>query len=178
MQTVLAKLSVRTPTFTAVGYPGMVHKACEQLVQATAPVVFPSHTVPADACADGWEPCLSGDNPEARSKFMKDIAAAQCGSSWGAWAAAMSHAPLDVRNSTDHEFCPNRTALVRDNGCRGTNPTTWGGEALCCGKDCEVPTCQSALWPQRSSTCAPGGEGSATCGTLMVKAGCLRRYDR
>jgi hypothetical protein len=102
---------------------------------------------------------------------MKEITAAQCGGSWGAWAAAMSHAPLDTHNSTDHEFCPNKTALALDNGCRGVTPTQWGGEALCCGKDCEVPTCQTALWPQSSNACAPAGEGSADCGTLMVKAG-------
>lgn len=131
----------------------------------------PHCAVPADACADGWEPCLSGDNADARSRFMNDITAAQCGGSWGAWAAAMSHAPLDAHNSTDHEFCPNNTALAPDNGCRGVSPSQWGGEALCCGKDCEVPTCQTALWPQSSSACAPAGAGSASCGTLMVKAG-------
>jgi hypothetical protein len=128
-------------------------------------------SVPADACAVGWEPCLSGGS-DARSDFMKAITPAQCGGSWGAWAAAMSHAPLDTRNSTDKEYCPNKTAaaLATDNGCRGISPSSWGAESLCCGEDCEVPTCQTALWSE-VSPCPPAGKGSPRCGTLMVQAG-------
>ena len=113
---------------------------------------------------------MSGDSPGARAAFMTDITAAQCGGSWGAWAAAMSHAPLDTHNSTDREFCPKATNLPPDNGCRGATPTMWGSEALCCGQECEIPTCQTALWPT-SAACPPAGRGSASCGTLMAEAG-------
>merc|ERR1719476_481807 len=70
---------------------------------------------------------------------------------------AESHAPYNV---SDHAFCPNCTSRADysvDNRCRGPNETdAWGAEALCCGRQCEEPTCRTALWRDQ---------------TLMVQAG-------
>ena len=123
----------------------------------------PHCETPADACATGWAPCLADGD---RTHFMEDLSPKECGGSWGAWALAMSHAPL---NRSNRQFCPNSTAAAADNTCR-SSADSWGAEALCCGESCEVPTCQTALWPQQSG-CAGGADGSPECGTLMVKAG-------
>ena len=109
---------------------------------------------PADACAEGWEVCLSdGDRPA----LMAALSPEECASEWGAWAMAESHAPL---NASDRTFCPEcstRADYAVDNTCRPvTEPDGWGAEALCCGQGCEEPTCRTGLWPNQ---------------TLMVRAG-------
>jgi hypothetical protein len=124
--------------------------------------------VPADACAAGWVPCLSGHSGATRTQLMGALTADACGGVWGAWATAMSHAPLDPTNATDRQFCPiNGTG---DNGCRGPDRSVWGAEPLCCGRECETPTCLTALW-RDTDGCVPAGASSASCGTGMVRAG-------
>eukprot|EP01048_Picozoa_sp_COSAG05_P029127 COSAG05_NODE_9418_length_625_cov_0.688213_1_plen_194_part_01 len=151
---------------------------CTRISSSDAP---PHCETPADACAAGWEPCLASTRAEARQHFMAELSREECGGVWGAWAAAMSHAPLDHTNHSDREFCPlprhprATSPPPPDNTCRGDRPTSWGAEPLCCGVGCETPTCTTALWPaprtNNSDGCTPAAPGSAACGTGMARAG-------
>lgn len=96
---------------------------------------------PADACADGWEPCLS--NASSGSQFSVDdfrnvISVDDCNNAHltAAFLGAMSHADPKFENLPP-KSCPPNVGTI-DNGCHDSN---WGCEPVCCGRGCVEPSC-------------------------------------
>ena len=108
---------------------------------------------------------------------MSALSPESCASEWGAWAMAESHAPF---NATDRTFCPrcsSSTDYAVDNTCRApTEPDGWGAEALCCGQQCEEPTCRTALWPNQTLMARAGsGFCAATVSDRLTGVLCCKK---
>eukprot|EP01047_Picozoa_sp_COSAG01_P015113 COSAG01_NODE_751_length_13837_cov_78.727981_1_plen_557_part_00 len=119
----------------------------------------PACASPTDACGPGWGVCLSHsaaglDTPS----FLKAIDANTCGTPKGAFVAGMSHAPGTA--------CPHPANHSVDNGCKASG---YGGEPLCCGDKCAVPSCSSALWPEKTPVLF-GAEGAGCCAAVTIRA--------
>lgn len=100
-------------------------------------------TAPADACAPGWQICLSDfSNPSLSAVgFRSRMTATQCASDdGGKYIAAMSHG--NPAWAPPGGTCP-ATQNDNDNGCQGTD---WGSEAICCGSGCVLAGCANDLW--------------------------------
>ena len=123
---------------------------------------------PADACAPGWALCLSynassksGGDTNA-SAFRAGITAAACAAATEdprVFVAAMSHARPEW-SSLPPAPCP-PAPIDDDNGCAASG--SWGGEPVCCGAGCGVPSCPNALWMGGTRIHAREGEA---CGAL------------
>lgn len=99
----------------------------------------------ADACAVGWQPCLSDFTVPALTAdaFRAAMTASSCASDEpGRYIAAMSHA--------DCTKCPNSPSNI-DIGCK---PTGCGAEAICCGLGCVPAGCKSDIYPNATLICA------------------------
>ena len=126
-------------------------KPCGERVKCAAP---------EDACGPGWGLCLSHKTAALDTlSFLKAMTPAVCASPAGAYVAAMSHAPLGVKT------CPAVANRSLDNGCKTAG---YGGEPLCCGKKCLVPSCSTALWDGHTRALI-GAEGAGVCGSLEFK---------
>jgi hypothetical protein len=110
---------------------------------------------PADACAPGWAPCLSFETDSLTvNAFLQRVNSSTCGSGSGAYAAAMSHAPIEAK---DAHGCVHSAA--EDFTCKVSG---YGSEPLCCGAHCSVPSCSEALWPHHTRAVLHSG----SCGQL------------
>lgn len=104
-------------------------------------------TAPADACAEGWALCLSSNSSGGAglAGFRAGLTAAACAATETdprKFVAAMSHARPEW-SGLPPAPCP-PAPVSTDNGC--APPGTWGGEAVCCGGACEVPSCPNSIW--------------------------------
>ena len=102
---------------------------------------------PADACAKGWEPCLSNATVPS-SKFALDafraaISPNDCHKAdpTRAFVTAMSHADKKYEDLPPKPCPPN--PLNVDNGCIADD---WGSEPVCCGGGCQQPICPNDVW--------------------------------
>ena len=111
------------------------------------------------ARSQGWAPCLShGHRWLDTDSFLQSITAEQCASgAKGAFVAAESHAPPG-------DTCPNVANHSQDNGCKAAGG--YGGEPLCCGDGCGVPSCSNALWPAQTRALFGPATGAGTCGAM------------
>lgn len=60
-------------------------------------------------------------------------------------------------------MCPTAANHSLDNGCKAAG--SYGGEPLCCGEGCGIPSCSNALWPGETRALF-GGAGAGTCGAI------------
>jgi hypothetical protein len=100
-------------------------------------------SAPSDACAPGWQICLSDFSKPSLSAdgFRSRMTATQCaGDDGGKYIAAMSHG--NPSWAPPGGTCP-ATQSDNDNGCQGTG---WGSEAICCGSGCVLAGCANDLW--------------------------------
>jgi hypothetical protein len=96
---------------------------------------------PIDACAAGWEPCLSWANGNDLDTFRSRVTSHECATGApGAFVAAMSHVPGAT--------CP-PAPLNKDYGCKPQ--AEYGCEPICCGTSCAVPSCAHGVWGNGTS---------------------------
>jgi hypothetical protein len=81
-----------------------------------------------------------------------------CGTEVGAFVSGMSHAPVG-------NDCPIPANQSLDNTCK---PSSYGGEPLCCGAQCLVPSCNSALWPGKTRALI-GAEFAGGCAAIAIR---------
>jgi hypothetical protein len=126
--------------------------------------------VPADACAPGWEVCLS--NPEAGidlGAFRAAMSETDCATnSSGRYIAAMSHARASFQKyeKDGPQGCPPAPlGDTDDNGCNAhANGSSWGCEPVCCGAKCSVPSCPNSVY--RDATRIVINTQSGCCGSF------------
>ena len=97
---------------------------------------------PADACAQGWEPCLGDFSVPALSGdgFRAVMTAANCSAGdSGRFIAAMSHA--------DCAHCA-ATPTSKDITCKALG---CGAEAVCCGSACVLAGCKTGVYPNATT---------------------------
>ncbi len=105
---------------------------------------------PADVCAEGWHVCGAGGNvQELRERLAWEHC--QTGAGPSKFIAAISH------NNGDDRCDPWR----RDGGATLCKGPGFGGEAVCCGKDCEYSRCRNGVWRRRTRTALGPLEGCA-----------------
>eukprot|EP01044_Picomonas_judraskeda_P018927 COSAG03_NODE_3869_length_1785_cov_7.220641_2_plen_348_part_00 len=132
------------PTGKACGHPPAGH-ACD---------------APADACGPGWGLCLAHSHPGLDTlSFLKQMDADTCGTEAGAFVSGMSHAPVGATE------CPTPANQSLDNTCKSSS---YGSEPLCCGAQCLVPSCNSALWPGKTRALI-GVDGDGGCAAITIR---------
>lgn len=91
--------------------------------------------VPADACGEGWAVCLSdfGVSGLDLASFRQQLNASVCAQAPLPFVAAMQHAV---------QPCPS-VPVSQDNGCSASG---WGSEPVCCGAQCQLPSCPNSVW--------------------------------
>ena len=105
---------------------------------------------PADVCAEGWHVCGVGGNPDdLRDRLAWEHCQTDAGPS--KFVAAISH------NDDDKRCDPwNKTGGA--SLCKGAG---YGGEPVCCGKDCEYSACRNGIWRRRTRISKGELEGCA-----------------
>jgi hypothetical protein len=125
-------------------WPGSVNMRAEKTGTPCGGPLGPCTTSPADACADGWDICLSNFSIIGLdiASFRAGLSYKDCASSDPrSFVSGMSHALVQWQNLPPGP-CP-AEVITNDNGCSLPN---WGAEPVCCGSDCDIPSCPNSVW--------------------------------
>jgi hypothetical protein len=118
---------------------------------------------PADACDEGWDMCAAANGTTSLPAFASGVTPAQCAALQGMYVGGMSHANVDHKCTTGV-----------NNGCHGG----WGGEPICCGSKCAIPSCPDGVWSKQTrihigtrtgSVCNAMSSGNGIEGVLCCK---------
>ena len=125
---------------------------------------------PADACAPGWEVCLSEpaggvDLGAFRAAMSKELCATN---SSGRYVAAMSHAEAGWQQyAKAGQPCPPAPlGSADDAGCLA-GADGWGGEPVCCGGGCTVPSCPNSVYAD-GTRIVVDPQGGGCCGSFSA----------
>lgn len=108
---------------------------------------------PADACSPEWHVC--GSNGNADELVLVGITAAQCRSAGsGAFSAAVSH--CHAQGETCEYDATGQAGCLERGTC---------AEPICCGSECSLGSCQSAIWEDQTRKAGYTDEG---CGSIRA----------